>query len=945
MPWAQLDEQLECAGDEIVGRTEERARIASFVSSDHDGVRALVLEGEAGLGKSTLLAEARELVASGGRRVLECRPTEAETELPYAALGDLLGGTLDQPTPLVTPPQRRALEGALLLSHPSEDSDRLAVALATLNTLRSLARESPLAVVVDDVQWLDPPTAHVLAFALRRLTDERVLLLVARRAELPSPLELDAVLPAGRVLRVPLAQLDLEALDDLFLRRLGVRFLRPMLLRLHRTSGGNPFLALELARAIDRDSAPPLDGLLPVPDTVQLLVRGRLEELSESARDALLVVSALAHPTRQLVSQLAAETAIAEAVRERVLVRDGERLRFSHPLLGSFAYGDAEPERRRLVHARLADVVPEPEERARHLALAATCPDATVADALERAAESARRRGAPDAAAGLAERAATMTPADQPAVRRRLLLAASCSFDAGDPPSSVALLERALSAAAVGGERAEILLQLGTVRGASDGLDAARATYGSALVESGLPDELLARIHQHLAFATQLTDVRAAAADADVALELAERVGRPRLLARALATRAMIEFQLGRGVQRELLERAHRLEEETGESQFLDESPRFVLGYQLQRIGALDEAREVFIDLCARATARGDASLCLMLVSLSYVELRAGRIADARRAAEDAWRTAAESGRVLYEATALCARARVEAWEGEVDGARTLAARALELAAATGQSRTAADAASAIGSLELSLGAPGPAYARLEPALSARRAQGVAEPCLFSFLPDAVEALVALGRLEDAEQLLAPFEERGRELDRPWAQLTAARARALLAAAQGELPAADAALGLARKLEALVPEPLEWARTRLVAGIVARRFRRYRQARESFDEAARAFGDLGAAPWVERAHTEATKIAGRRTAATELTATEREIAELVARGRSNHEVANALFLSPKTVEWNLSKVYRKLHVSSRTELAAKFARKTGPASSKAGEFPGRSAPR
>jgi DNA-binding CsgD family transcriptional regulator len=525
----------------------------------------------------------------------------------------------------------------------------------------------------------------------------------------------------------------------------------------------------------------------------------------------------------------------------------------------------------------------------------------------------------------LAERAARLTPAEGDAAAR-LTAAARHSFDAGDPDRAIALLEQALGAALPGNPRARILLELGTVAGASRSLDAAVVHYRTGLAEAGADLRLSAQLHQRLAFALQLTDVQAARPEANEALQLAEEDGDPTIRAQALTTVAMVDFQLGKGVQHAPLETAIALEAQ-GQPLWLDESPRFVLAYQLVRVGELAAARREFTTLVELADARGDASVCLPLVSLAYVELRAGDLRAARAAAERGWRTAVECGRQLFEATALCARARVEIAEGNADTARLLTRRALALAVATGQTRTAADAHSALGALELSLGDYSAALGELEPALAARVAQGVQEPCLFYFLPDAVEALVGAGELERAETLLAPFEQRARTLERPWALATAGRARALLESANGRHDAAvDAAEEVVRQ-RARVPEPLELGRTLLVLGEARRRARKQKPAREALERALEIFDDLGARTWSDRAHAELARIGGRRTASSALTSTERRIAELVATGKTNHEVAAALFISPRTVEWNLSKVYRKLHVRTRGELAAKLARR------------------
>ena len=356
--------------------------------------------------------------------MLSARPAEAERELSFSGLGDLLAPALDRVEAL-SPPRRRALEVALLLASDEQTApDPRALGLATLDLLRLLAEEEPLLVAVDDTQWLDPPSRETLAYALRRLDREPIALLAACR---PGA---DAL---GDSERVVVGPLSVGALHELIRNRIGA-VPRPTLVRVHETSGGNPFFALELVRALEGRELPPGEAL-PVPATLSALTASRFERLGAEAREALLYVAALARPTREVVTAAVGEhagSALRAAAAAGVIEADGSRLRFTHPLLASVRYGSATRDERARVHRRLAGLVTDAEERGRHLGAAATAPDAGVAAALDEAAAAARARGTPAAAAELAESAVRLTPADDPASGlRRIGTAADHHFAAG----------------------------------------------------------------------------------------------------------------------------------------------------------------------------------------------------------------------------------------------------------------------------------------------------------------------------------------------------------------------------------------------------------------------------------------------------------------------------------------------------------------------------------
>src|SRR3954454_16260893 len=393
------------ARDAVVGREPELADGEAFLDRAGHGFAAMLLRGEAGIGKTVLWEACVEAAQARGHRVLVHRGVEAEAGLAFAALCDLAAPVLDEVESALAPPRRRALEVALLLADAAgSPPDPRAVGLAVLDVLRELARRAPVVVALDDVQWLDASSAGVLAVALRRLRDERVGVLATLRDAPGSnpPFSLEQCLrgAAGR----RLGPLGLTELHRLLRDRLALELPRPQLARIEEVSGGNPFYALELAATVARIE--PGDAIA-VPDSLRALLASRLERLPAHTADVLLDAGARARPETALRAAARGEAgqaldALHVAARESVVVIDGARVRFAHPLLASLCYEPALPSRRRAAHRRLAGAVADPEERAWHLALAADGPDAELALEVDAAAAHAAARGATAAAAGLA---------------------------------------------------------------------------------------------------------------------------------------------------------------------------------------------------------------------------------------------------------------------------------------------------------------------------------------------------------------------------------------------------------------------------------------------------------------------------------------------------------------------------------------------------------------
>lgn len=925
----------------MIGRDEELRALVEFL----DGVdllpAAAVVEGEAGAGKSTLFAAAVAAAGDRSYRLLSARPAEPERDLSFAALRDLLTEAFDDVSSELPVPQRRALAVALLREDPSgPPPDRGAVASAVLGALRSCARDGPVLVAVDDAHWLDRASASALRFAARRLRDEPVGLLLTRRVDAAGDgwPGLDDSLPDDRVRRLGLRPLSIGALLVLLRTRLGLVLQRPALRRLHEAAGGNPFFALEIGRELleRADPADPAEPL-PVPPTLRALVAGRISRLSEGARALLPAIAVLSRPTEGVLEALTAaplKPALEEAVKAEVLFWEADRLRFTHPLLAAEVYAELRPSERRELHRRLARVTPEPEERARHLARAAAEPDREVATALDAAARTALARGAPSAAAELAEEARRLSPADPVAdVHRRSIECARYHFLAGDTSRAGALLTDALAALPPGPLRAEPLSLLARIHLFTDelGLATDRLEQATAEARGGA---LRAEAEEGLVWSLILArrDLRSAARHARKAVELAGRAGVEEILAEAIVAQGASDFLLGRRSGVDLVERA--VEMSRGREYWRTIAhPDWTHAVVLAWSDDLEAARAKLEAVRDRAVERGDeSSLPRVLFALSHVHLLRGDWRAAARYAEQGQEAALQDGQKPQVGLLLFSKAVVDAHRGEFEAARASAQGALEAGSGGGAEVAEMIARLTLGFVELSLGDAAEAHRNLAPLVEQMATAGIAEPGAIRFVPDEIEALVHLGELEAAEALLSRHESRARRSKRASARAACSRCRGLLLAARGDFPASLAAFDSALAQHDLAPMPFERARTLLTLGATQRRAKQKRAARTSLSEALGTFRRLGAAVWARAAEAELARIGGRVPSG-ELTEAERRVAELVAEGRSNKEAAAALFVTAKTVEATLTRVYAKLGVRSRTALARLIASgPSGPAS-------------
>lgn len=908
----------------VFGREQELGTIETFIDRSLRGPAALVIVGEPGIGKTVLWQQGVERAAGEGATVLSYRAVEAEARLAFAALADLLADRGEAALEQLAAPRRRALEVALLLEEPdTEAPDSRALGAGLLDILRRLAASRPVLVAVDDLQWLDASSADVLGFAFRRLRDERVgfLAAVRGRASTDMPFELRALE------RLSLEPLTLAALHHLLRERVELELTRSELSRIHAATGGNPYFALELGRELVRlqvrlAPAEPLQ----VPASLQELLVRRLARLEGRTRGVLLSAAALARPTVEVLTAAhgeLAEDALEQAVSAAVIELDQSRVRFAHPLLAAVCYQSAPLRARRAAHRALAEVVPGLEERARHLALAAARPDARVAAALDEAAALASGRGATAAAAELWELAAKLTAAeDRSEARRRRCRAADAHRLAGDRARAAAMLEELLPEAKPGAERADILFALASTRRAN--LPAMAALCEEALREVVDDDARVSQISIFLSW-IRLShgDVRAALAVARAGLEHAERVDDQVLVARAIGRVAMAETWTAE-ITPGLLERGVAIEDRLGRFLEFHESPAVALGRRLIGQGELEQARAVLERIEATATDHGDeGTRAHVLVHFILLNWYAGRWQEALRHADAALELAEQLGDEQLRGLVLNVQALVELYLGRVDRARDAVNESVAAAEASSDLLVHLWNLAILGAAKLAEGDLGAAADYLRDLPARFTALGWSDPADHIW-PDTIEVLVAVGELERAQAYLQQFEELGRRVESPWALANASRCRGLLRAGEGDLDAAVSAFEQALVQHERLSAPFERARTLLALGSARRRARQKRSAREALEQALALFEELGALLWAERARQELGRIGGRRSQR-ELTVTEERVAALAAEGRSNKEIAAALFVTPHTVETHLSHIYRKLGVRSRAGLAGRLA--------------------
>jgi len=933
----------------VPGRSAEFTEIEEFFRRIRSSSCSLLIQGEAGIGKTTLFNAAIRRARDHGMRVLTSRPTESEARLAFSALTDLLEPVVDMGAAELPGPQRRAIEVAMLRADPGETApDRRAVAVGALGILRAVARVGPVLLAVDDWPWLDVASARVLEYAVRRLDAAPVgLLATARHDHDRSRPVLDLALPHDRLAHTTLGPIALDAFEAMLSSPHHRRLPRPLVIRLYDAAGGNPLVGLEMSAALDITGREVHPGEpLPVPRSLRVLMRNRLAALPASARQVLLDLAAAANPTVNLALATAEDdtgtrAALGTAEAAGVIAIDGGAVRFSHPVLRSLAYADATTDARRAAHQRLARASTDVEQRARHRALAADGHDERVAAELEAAAGLAYLRGSADGAAELADLAVHLTPPGGTQARvRRLVQAGEMHFAAFDPDGARRLIGEAIGCSGPGPVRADALYRLAKVARYSLTSHETIALLRQALQEVGDDLSLRAALHRDLSFVLFNAGDPTGMQFYWPGVELATQAGDASLLTQLHAMSALAEFHLGNGVREDLIELSLRAAAWT-EHQPMEFRPKVMVSHIRRWSDDLAGSRTLLMEEYGAAIDRGaETDLPLVVIWLVELELWAGHWPLAERYAELGVDAAESSGAAAPLAFAHAARAMMRACQGHVESARHDAEAATASARQYGWQWPALNAAHAQAILELSLGDAAAAHGVLEPITHLVHTMSLGHPGLARFIPDDVEALTRLGDLAQADRLSLTFGEAARNTNSGWGLATAGRSRALLAAAQADHEAAAVALDAAFAAHRRIGMPFELARTHLVAAEVHRRARRKLAASRHAYAALDIFTDLGASLWSRRAEQELDRLGTRRSGRSDLTAAERRVAELAAAGRTNREVARELFMGVRTVETHLGRAYAKLGVSRRAQLASALGELDGPADRATGSQPG-----
>ncbi len=783
-------------------------------------------------------------------------------------------------------------------------------------------------IAIDDGQWLDGASRRALEFVARRSPRHTGIVVACRIGEpgRPSPLDLGRALESASLEHLVLEPLSAVVLQQLIGARLQLTLPRPMMARVAEASGGNPFYALEISGALPRGGT---DGLaigdpLPVPGTLHDLLDERVGRLSAPARQAAAAAAALTGPTAAVIgaalgSDIDLGASLHEAEAAGVLLSDGDRIRFSHPLLAAAIYRSLSPAGRRELHGRLAVAVADAEQQARHLARSLDAPDDHAAARIETAAMLAIRRGAPESAADLYAEACRLTRTERSEDRaRRLLGGADALAVAGDLAGARTLATQALELGRTPSVRARALLMLASLATYTDTIEASIDLRERALTEAG-GDRAL-RIEILIAsFGEIANDAERTAQRADEAIGLLRAGGDAPSLARALICKFMAEAVLGHGSHRALLAEAVRLEADSTGPRSMDP---LIWSHWLDDLAAT-RTRHRMLDQWYRD--RGDVVAATELVEVgAMAEFRAGNWVKAEHALEDACDVLTGFEIRGPFVASVADRSVIDAHRGRMERARRTLEGILVMDRLDVFWRMAGH--SAQGAVEFC----DRNYEAADRAWAAMR--GEAQTVGWhDFLddrsePDHVETLVILGRVDEARRVLAHLEWRGRTLPRTWIDAGLPRARALILAAEGDLAAALATIEATPPIRDL---PFDAARVLLVRGQLERRANRRRAAKTSLTAALGRFEALGSPPWVQQAKAEIARLGLRHRGPDELTESERRIAEFAATGMTNRQVAEASFVSTKTVEANLSRVYRKLGIHSRAELGARMGATSG----------------
>ncbi len=897
----------------LVGRDRERGAIERVLERARSGTSAtLALIGEPGIGKTALLQHAEG--RAGGMQLLRARGVESEAQIPFASLLELLRpalGVLDR----IPEPQAIALQGALAL-RPAQAQERFAVGAATLSLLATYAEQGAVAVLVDDAQWLDGPSAEAMRFAFRRLVADPIAVLVAVREGEPSLLD-GADLPTVRI--EGLSREDAALLLD---------WLAPDAAeRLHNATAGNPLGLIELGGAFDELALAPDGAPVLVSARISREFLRRLGGLDAGERGALLLLATsdsgdlalLERASHKLGVELAALAAAEDA--GLVSLRAGA-VEFRHPLVRSAVYAGARPEERRATHRALASALPDRDvdRRAWHLASAATGIDEQASAALEQAGTRARDRSAYATAALAFERAGRLAT-DGERRARLVFAAAQQTWHAGFVSRAVALLDEARAATGERMLRLEIDELAGHIATRQGPVMRGHAIL-TAAAEHAEPERAIAMLAEATGacfYAGNPVEMLVAAERAS-GLVAAGAPARTRFLAAiAIGIARVVGGNAAAGS--EAIQEAVTLADASPELRsdlqlvpWLAIAPIFLREAGTGRV-LLDRALEV----ARERSAVGALPLVLDLIALDHATTDRWALAEATYL--EAIALARETGQQTDLAFGLSGLARLQARRGPAAECRASVAEALALCDRLGTRLHEVWALEALGMLELGLGQAQSAIENLTRQQQLVDELGITDPDL-SPAPELIDACCRLGRAEQARALADAFTAAAEAKGQPWSIARALRGQGLVAS-DGQF-ACTFEQALAQHAD--TPDVFEQARTQLAYGERLRRARNRKLAREQLRAALETFELLDARLWIDRARAELAatgETLRRRDPSTidELTPQELQIAILLTSGKTTREAAAAMFLSPKTIEYHLRHVYLKLDIHSRDELA------------------------
>ncbi len=911
--WEAAERETLAPGHRIVGREAELSVVRRRLEPGDAGT--LVVTGDVGLGKTTLWEAGIEVARQRGFRVLSTRASSAETRLSYAALIDLLDGVDLEEMVELPAPQLTALEVALLRAEPTATPPDSAVALGLLNAFRALAVQ-PLLVAVDDVPWLDTPSADALAFAARRLQGYKAVFLLARRPGRASQLE--QALASGPVDRLELGPLSYGAIRQLLSERLGLVLPRHLLRRLVDTTVGNPLFALEVGHELAVSPGRTVGDDLPVPDAIEDLLGRRVARLPPAQRRLVLATALSADLTAAQLAVVAGPQAVEAAIDDGLLLVEGGRVRAAHPLLAAAARKRSRPPARRTLHLELASVVADVQLRARHLALAHDAPDDALASTVADAAAAASTRGARQDAVELAEHAVRLTPPEPAARVDRVLRLAEYLALAGEEQGLTDLLTRELDSIPSGlsRARAHLFLAEGAVSHVDEGMHHLERALAEGRGDPALRARALARKAAILAMGSleRLSEAdRCAQQAAGEALDL-----EPDAQQEVLNALAWLSILRGRPID-ELRARAGAL---SVDEPFILYSVDRVAGIRLAWRGQVTDARVLFGRLAELADARGEAtSYAVLRLQRCELELRAGEWTSASLLLDE-WRHSGDrelmAGPSYQRCLALLAAGRGIAAEVERSTTQVIAG-----VTASGLRWNLLEALRARGIAALLVRDLQRALESLQAVWTHTEREGISDPGAFPIAPDLVEALVESGQLDEARAVTDRLRVLATEQHHPWGLAATKRCDGVVSLAESPYnESAAAMLGSAADDFGNLGLRFDAARSLFLLGRAQRRHRKWATARASLARTIEAFEELGSPGWAEEARSELERVGARRPrSAGELTPTEERVVDLAVEGLSNKEIAHRLVVTVNTVETHLSHAYAKLGVRSRAQLS------------------------